>query len=204
MSETNLTKEIKVALYKYTKCHLAGIYGAFEVVMGANTIGYGNEKVDFLTMDSDSKFRCYEIKVSKEDLHSGAQLSFYGDFNYLVVPDESLVPGVRDAAIKLVLSTYRYKTGILVYHGCNVISRHSGEKELRYSFTLDYVPKRQKIRIEQRIANMYNMVRSGSRYATKWVKEEEKGFLQENELHSMPEISDDDFLAIFGHTKDYV
>ena len=30
------------------------------------------------------------------------------------------------------------------------------------------------------------------------------GFLKENELHSMPEISDDDFLDIFGHTKDYV
>ena len=87
MAETALTKKIKLALYHHTKAHLQGMYGAFEVVMGKNTIGYGNEYVDFLTMNSDNEFRCYEIKVSKEDLYSNNNLSFYGDFNYLVVPD---------------------------------------------------------------------------------------------------------------------
>ena len=153
MAETELTKKIKTALYYYTNAHLQGVYGAFEVVMGANTIGYGNERVDFLTMDSDSVFRCYEIKVSKKDLHSNAQLSFYGDYNYLVVPDH-----LYDEALEFVMTVYGEKTGVIRYNTA------TGKLELRWR------PQRQKLRIEQRIVNMYNMVRSASRYTTKWVK----------------------------------
>lgn len=161
MSETNLTKKIKIALYHYTKAHLQGVYGTFECVMGANTVGYGNEYVDFLTMDSNSEFRCYEIKISKKDLHSHAQLSFYGDYNYIVVPDNDIVPGLLEEAIQFVSSTYGDKTGILVYHERQNAIPH---------FTVAWHPKKQKLRIEQRIANMYNMVRSMSRYVTKDVK----------------------------------
>ena len=159
VAESALTKKIKLALYKHTKAHLQGVYGAFEVVMGQNTMGYGNEHVDFLTMNSDNEFRCYEIKVSKEDLHSNAQLSFYGDFNYVVIPDENLVPGLLQEAIHFVSTVYGSKTGILVYHEAAFNGRPY--------FTMPWKPKRQKIRIEQRIANMHNMVRSSSRYVTK-------------------------------------
>ena len=162
MAESILTKKIKIALYFHTKAHLQGIYGAFEVVIGHNTMGYGNEYVDFLTMTSDNEFRCYEIKVSKEDLHSNAQLSFYGDFNYVVIPDENIVPGLLKEAIDFVSKTYSDKTGILVYHE----SSFDGHPY----FTMPWKPKRQKLRIEQRIANMHNMVRSISRYVTKDVK----------------------------------
>lgn len=158
MSETALTKKIKLALYHHTKAHLLGVYGAFEVVMGQNTIGYGNEYVDFLTMDSNNEFRCYEIKVSKEDLYSNNNLSFYGDYNYLVVPEFLF----KDA-LQFVLERYGDKTGILSYH-------ESGKKGVKPHFTCSWKPKKQKLHIEQRIANMHNMIRSGSRYTTKWVK----------------------------------
>lgn len=209
MAESLLTKRIKLALYHYTKAHLQGVFGAFEVVMGANTIGYGNEYVDFLTMDSDSVFRCYEIKVSREDLHSNARLSFYGDYNYLVVPDEGMVPGLLKDAMHLVSSVYGEKTGLLVYH-------ESSFNDNKPYFTVPWKPKRQKLRIEQRIANMYNMVRSGSRYTTKWVRDQKKNVLSakngsddiidtvKKTDSSCSGISDEEFLEIFGHCKDYV
>ena len=161
MAESVLTKKIKVALYKYSKAHLLGVYGAFEVVMGSSTRGYGHEYVDFVTMDSDNVFRCYEIKVSVEDLHSKAQLSFYGDFNFVVVPDEKLVPGLLGEALGFVKGTFGNKAGVLVYH--ELVDGTS-------YFSVASRAKRQNVRIEQRVANMHNMVRSVSRYTTKYVK----------------------------------
>lgn len=62
-----------------------GVFGCFEV-----TIGYaGKERVDFMTYEPAKKvFRCYEIKVTKEDFHSPAKKSFLGDFNYYVLTRE--------------------------------------------------------------------------------------------------------------------
>ena len=161
MAESVLTKKIKVALYKYSKAHLQGVYGAFEVVMGSSTCGYGHEFVDFVTMDSDNVFRCYEVKVSVEDLHSKALLSFYGDFNFVVVPDEKLAPGLLGEALGFVTGVFGNKVGVLVYHELVDGTPY---------FSVASRAKRQNVRIEQRIANMHNMVRSGSRYTTKYVK----------------------------------
>ena len=33
-------------------------------------------------------FYCYEIKSSVEDFHSGHGLNFFGDYNYLVMPEK--------------------------------------------------------------------------------------------------------------------
>ena len=33
-------------------------------------------------------FYCYEIKSSSEDFHSGHGLNFFGDYNYLVMPEK--------------------------------------------------------------------------------------------------------------------
>ncbi len=62
-----------------------GVFGCFEV-----TIGYaGKERVDFMTYEPAKKiFRCYEIKVTKEDFHSPAKKSFVGDYNYYVLTKE--------------------------------------------------------------------------------------------------------------------
>ncbi len=172
MAETALTKGIKLALYKYTKAHLLGVYGAFEVVCG-NTLGYGKEFVDFMTMDSENIFRCYEIKISKADLRSPAAWSFYGDYNYFVVPDY-----LEEDVIAFLRKMCEIRIGIIVM---------MMEKDGEMKFVLKKKAVRQRIGIDQRIANMHNMIRSGSRYTTKWVnaqeKEEDDGrlFAEDNE-----------------------
>ena len=85
MSKTALTKQIEIALFSYTKSNHAGTYGAYEVTFGA---AYGNERVDYVTLKSNGEIRCYEIKVSKFDFRSKAKVSFYGDYNYYVMPEE--------------------------------------------------------------------------------------------------------------------
>ena len=87
MAETELTKEIKKALLYYAKADQAGVYGCYEVCLGA---GYGDEYVDFMTMNSKNEFKSYEIKVSLSDMKSKAKLSFCGNYNYLVLPTELL------------------------------------------------------------------------------------------------------------------
>lgn len=73
MAETELTKEIKKALLHYTKADAPGVYGCYEVCLGA---GYGDEYVDFMTMSSTNVFRAYEIKISLSDLKSKAKYHF--------------------------------------------------------------------------------------------------------------------------------
>lgn len=171
MSETVLTKKIKLALYRHTRSHLLGVYGAFEVACGS-TLGYGKEFVDFMTMDAENVFRCYEIKISKADLHSPAAWSFYGDYNYLVVPNS-----LEEDAVNFLQMMYETRVGILV----------AVPDDGNIRFRIRKKATKIRIGIDQRIANMHNMVRSASRYTTKWVnaqeKEEDDGrlFAQDNE-----------------------
>jgi len=65
-------------------------YGSKEVTIGFKHGGHGDEIVDFMTVDSDSVIRCYELKVTLQDLRSEAKKSWYGDYNYLVVSDALL------------------------------------------------------------------------------------------------------------------
>ena len=62
-------------------------YGCTEVTIGFRKQGHGDEIVDYLSMDAEGKFRCYELKVSLSDLKSDNHLSWYGDYNYLVVSE---------------------------------------------------------------------------------------------------------------------
>lgn len=80
------TLEIEEALTKDTR--LKRIYGCEEVTIGFYNNGHGNEIVDFMTMDSKGIIKCYEIKVTLQDLKSDAKKSWYGHFNYLVVSNE--------------------------------------------------------------------------------------------------------------------
>lgn len=64
------------------------IYGCEEVTIGFYHQGLGNEVVDFMTMDSRSIIKCYEIKVTMQDLKSAAKKSWYGNYNYLVVSND--------------------------------------------------------------------------------------------------------------------
>lgn len=80
--KTNLTNILEKNLYHTT--HKVGVFGCFEVTIGYN----GNERVDFLTMDTKEIFRCYEIKVSKADFYSKCKKSFVGNYNYYVLTKE--------------------------------------------------------------------------------------------------------------------
>lgn len=80
------TIEIEKALSQM--CKDKGIYGCEEATIGFANNGLGNEIVDFMTMDSKGTTRCYEIKVTLPDLKSKAKMSWYGNFNYLVVSEE--------------------------------------------------------------------------------------------------------------------
>ena len=70
------------------KTRLDRIYGCEEITIGFYNGGHGNEIVDFMTMDSKGIIRCYEIKVTLQDLKSKAKKSFYGNYNYLVISDD--------------------------------------------------------------------------------------------------------------------
>lgn len=64
------------------------IYGCEEITIGFQNNGHGNEVVDFATMDAKGIIKCYEIKVTLQDLNSNAKKSWYGNYNYLVITPE--------------------------------------------------------------------------------------------------------------------
>ena len=86
MSKRKETLEIEDKLYYM--CHKKRIYGCEEVTIGFVNSGYGNEIVDFITMDSKGILKCYEIKVTLSDLKSKAKKSWFGHYNYLFVTEE--------------------------------------------------------------------------------------------------------------------
>ncbi|GAF41918.1 hypothetical protein FC83_GL000114 [Agrilactobacillus composti DSM 18527 = JCM 14202] len=46
--------------------------------------------VDTLSQDSEQAYTCFELKVTKNDFHSKAKLSFVGHYNYFVFPSHLL------------------------------------------------------------------------------------------------------------------
>lgn len=80
------TLDLENALIKDTR--EKRIYGCEEITIGFYNNGHGNEIADFITMDSKGILKCYEIKVTLQDLKSNAKKSWYGNYNYLVVSKE--------------------------------------------------------------------------------------------------------------------
>lgn len=81
--KTELTKKLEELLFQRL--------GRSEIGCGEVTIGwFGHEIVDFITCDVDKNryINCFEIKVSKSDFHSKANLTFIGNYNYYVMPAE--------------------------------------------------------------------------------------------------------------------
>ncbi len=83
MAKRQDTIALENALIKQTK--QKRIYGCEEITIGFYNNGHGNEIVDFMTMDSKGVIKCYELKVTLQDLKSNAKKSWYGHYNYLVV-----------------------------------------------------------------------------------------------------------------------
>jgi len=82
MSKSELTLQLEKDLWNST--HKLGTFGCFEVTIGWN----GKERADYVTYDTEGIWRFYEIKASKADFHSKAKHSFYGHYNYFVMPNE--------------------------------------------------------------------------------------------------------------------
>lgn len=91
--ETLLIEQVLYASLFGDNPSLAKEFGTTEV-----KIGFGkelrehrvkNEYVDFMSYDIRKDiFRCYEVKVSMSDFKSKANLSWYGNYNYLVLSNE--------------------------------------------------------------------------------------------------------------------
>ncbi len=86
ISKRHDTISLENALIKQTR--QKRIYGCEEITIGFYSNGHGNEVVDFMTMDSKGTIKCYELKVTLQDLKSDAKKSWYGNYNYLVVSRE--------------------------------------------------------------------------------------------------------------------
>ncbi len=82
MPKTERTLEFESYLKKYT--HKQGIFCCPEVTIG----WWGNERVDYLTYDTNDCFKCYEVKVTKTDFYSKCHNTFIGNYNYYVMPRE--------------------------------------------------------------------------------------------------------------------
>lgn len=84
------TKELELKIY-FTLAKM-GTYLCFEVMIPeafSPSHRYGNnERVDLLTWDTKGIWRFYELKISVSDFHSKAKKTFYGNFNYYVMPVE--------------------------------------------------------------------------------------------------------------------
>lgn len=150
MSETNLTKKMKRHLY--IEFNRTGKYPAFEVTLGE---GYGDERVDFVLMDSQQIFKCYEIKSSIGDLISGSKLSFCGDYNYFVMP-KSLYDNPRARSF----------LGEYVVNGVGVYLFDEDNKE--FTLRLERKAKKKSVPLWKRTELMCCMIRSLSRDAGKW------------------------------------
>ena len=82
------TFELEQAIFRaLTKM---GTYICFEVMMphDAGRKGFHNERVDLLTYETRGNWRFYELKISKFDFYSKNKHTFYGDFNYFVMPKD--------------------------------------------------------------------------------------------------------------------
>ena len=83
IAKTELTKQLENAIITATNKPM-GVFGCLEVTIG----WYGNQRVDYMTMDTKDIFRCYEIKITKSDFHSKHGHNFLGNYNYYVMPKE--------------------------------------------------------------------------------------------------------------------
>nr|DAO42372.1 MAG TPA: DNA repair protein MmcB-like protein [Bacteriophage sp.] len=88
--KSSTTNHIEYLIFQHT--NKLGTYGCREVkIGGVKTRQFVTDKkefVDYMTITSNGKITCYEIKSSLADMKSNARLSFYGHKNYFVMPIE--------------------------------------------------------------------------------------------------------------------
>jgi len=150
MAKTDLTKQAEKCLWHYTD--KMGTFGCFEVTIG----WFGKERVDYITYDTNTTVRCYEIKVTMADLKSKAKQTFIGDYNYLVVTNELWEKIKEDTE----LGWKYYHQGILVF---SELSHNIGITSVKKA-------KKQQVSIGTRATVLESMVRSLNREVGKLYK----------------------------------
>lgn len=157
MGKSKLTKEIEKALLKEN--NKIGTFSCIEVKMGIgkdqNYFNGKNERVDFITYSTDTTFKCYEIKVSETDLNSSASMSFYGDYNYLVLPIE-LYNKVKDKT--------SFKRKYSINKGIGIKTYNKG------LFKVEQKAKKKSISLGVKTLLLESMLRSLERDARKYWK----------------------------------
>lgn len=99
MAKTDLTKQIEQFLMRNN--HKMNCFNCLEVGIvfkvkkpskyNPNYLvdRYDTEICDFMQYDqSKDVFRCYEIKISKQDFYSKCKKTFVGNYNYYAMPKE--------------------------------------------------------------------------------------------------------------------
>lgn len=151
MAKTELTKLGEKRLWQHT--NKMGTFGCFEVTIG----WFGKEIVDYITYDTNGECRCYEIKTSKSDFMSKANLTFVGHFNYFVMP-RALYNELRAENNKVLLREVNsYGVGVYVF------SENGFESEVK--------AKRRKVTHGKMGEILESMLRSTSREVQKFYRE---------------------------------
>lgn len=153
MAKRKDTLELEKALERMAK--EKRWYGCEEITIGFANNGHGNEICDYMLMDSKGIIRCYELKVTKQDLKSHAKKSWYGNYNYLVVSDE-LRNNVKDWGeyipehVGLISGRYAMR----------YTSIHQKEPVEVMELETIFKPKRQEISAEAQLMVTQSIVRS--------------------------------------------
>ncbi|OFI48836.1 hypothetical protein BG261_05455 [Floricoccus tropicus] len=153
MAKTLETKKCEKALWGYSQN--MGTFGCFEVKIGFDIKNI--EIVDYITINTKSEIRAYEIKVSENDFNSSAKLSFVGDYNYMVMPKE-LFEKLRDKKNE--------KLSRLMFSGVGFLT-----VDERGAIGLVRKPNKKMIYIEDKIKIQSSILRSLSREVKKAYKQ---------------------------------
>ena len=157
LSKSKLTKEIELRFVEYlydVKYELAIVecalgfrkrYGIVDVLSyhGKSVAnGKGNPRTREVT------WRCYEIKVSKQDFYSKHKWTFVGDYNYFVMPEKLYKEVSQDIPDGI---------GCYVYDGT------------KYGFKIIKKSKKKRTRISSDEI-MHDFLVSNNRDARRWLK----------------------------------
>lgn len=154
--KTQLTIEIEEALAVY--CIENGGIVVEEVSMPAEK-GIVDTLACFLQSDGTRQWRCYELKVSKADFRSKAQLSFIGDYNYYVLP-KKLYEAVENEIPP--------EIGVLLYRPY-MENEFAAELTAKGTFVVAKKPKKQQLLVSEAeltnrfMASLFREVRKAKR-----------------------------------------
>lgn len=142
--KTPLTLQMEETLYYYAR--EKGDIVVEEVTMPAEQ-GIVDTLSCCLDEHKDFEWRCYELKVTKADFHSTAKLSFIGNYNYFVLPEN---------LFKQVQEEIPAHVGALVYHP------FKGESPIPGFFTSEKKPQRQDLAVDEKEL-LYRLIASQAR-----------------------------------------